>query len=136
MNRLGLTHRSAIRFVVLMGLISLFADMTYEGARSIAGPYFAILGASGAVVGIVAGMGELIGYGVRLFSGYISDRFQSYWTVAFTGYIINLLAVPLLALTDHWPSAAILFILERLGRAIRKPASEAMLSYAAHTTGQ
>ncbi len=136
MNRAVLSKPSAIRFVVLMGLISLFADMTYEGGRSIAGPYFAFLGASGAIVGIVAGTGELLGYGIRYFSGYISDRFRSYWTIVYIGYFINLLAVPLLALTNHWPSAAFLYILERFGRAVRKPASDAMLSYAAHTTGQ
>ena len=62
-------RRSALRFVVLVGVVSLFADATYEGARSIAGPFLATLGATGTVVGIVAGLGELIGYGLRLVSG-------------------------------------------------------------------
>jgi len=53
-------RRSALRFVVLVGVVSLFADATYEGARSIAGPFLATLGANGTVVGIVAGLGELI----------------------------------------------------------------------------
>lgn len=135
-NVKGLTKQKAIRFVVLLGIISLFADMTYEGARSIAGPYLAVLGASGLVVGFVSGLGELLGYTLRLFSGYISDRTRSYWIITFIGYTINLLAVPLLALTHSWPAAASLLIIERVGRAIRTPARDAMLSYATHVTGR
>src|SRR5476651_1652349 len=87
---------SAIKFIIFLGVVSLFADMTYEGARSISGQYLAILGASGAVVGFVAGFGELIGYGFRLVSGYVSDRTGKYWLVTFVGYALNLLVVPLL----------------------------------------
>lgn len=132
----SLTRQKAIRFVIFLGVVSLFADMTYEGARSITGPYLAFLGASGSVVGIVSGMGELIGYTIRFISGYISDRTRSYWTVTFIGYILNLLAVPFLALTNQWPAAASLIILERFGRAIRSPARDAMLSHATHATGR
>src|SRR3972149_4052991 len=85
---------AALRFVVLLGVVSLFADMTYEGARSVTGPYLAVLGASGTVVGIVAGFGELIGYGLRLVSGYISDKTGRYWTITLFGYGVNMLAVP------------------------------------------
>src|SRR5438132_3936091 len=100
-------------FVILLGFVSLFGDMTYEGARSITGQYLAILGASGAVVGTVAGFGELIGYGFRLVSGHISDKTGKYWLITIVGYVINLLAVPLLALAGNWPMAAALIILER-----------------------
>jgi MFS family permease len=131
-----LTRQRALRFVILMGMISLFADMTYEGARSITGPYLALLGASGTIVGIVSGLGEFIGYTIRLISGYISDRTRSYWAVTFIGFFLNLLTVPLLALTNQWPIAATLIILERLGRAIRSPPRDAMLSYATHATGR
>lgn len=128
--------KRAIIFIVLMGIVSLFADMTYEGARSISGQYLAILGASGFVVGLVAGFGELIGYGFRLVSGYISDRSGRYWLVVFVGYTINLLAVPLLALADNWPLAAALMILERFGKAIRTPSRDAMLSFATKEIGR
>jgi hypothetical protein len=74
----SILKRSALKFVVLLGVVSLFADMTYEGARSITGPYLALLGASATVVGVVSGFGELIGYGLRLVSGYISDRTGKY----------------------------------------------------------
>lgn len=132
----SLTRQRAIRFVVLLGVISLFADMTYEGARAITGPYLALLGASGIVVGVVSGLGEMIGYVIRFVSGYISDRIRAYWSVTFIGYAINLLAVPFLALTNQWPTAATLIILERFGRAIRSPSRDAMLSYATHATGR
>lgn len=134
--RISLSRTTAIRFVVLLGLVSLFADITYEGARSIAGPYLALLGASGTVVGIVAGFGELIGYGLRLVSGYLSDRTRRYWVLTLVGYAINLLAVPLLALAGRWEVAAALMIAERLGKALRTPARDAMLSYATKETGR
>lgn len=139
MNRstsLPLTKDSAIKFVVLLGVVSLLADATYEGARSITGPYLAFLGASGTVVGIVAGLGELVGYGLRLLSGYLSDRTRRYWAMTLIGYGLNLLAVPLLALAGRWELAAMLIIAERMGKALRTPARDAMLSYATKEMGR
>lgn len=132
----SIPKNSAIKFVILLGFVSLFADMTYEGARSISGQYLAILGASGFIVGMIAGLGELIGYGFRLVSGYISDRSGKYWLITFIGYALNLLVVPLLALAGNWPLAASLMVLERLGKAIRNPSRDAMLSYATKKTGR
>jgi predicted MFS family arabinose efflux permease len=131
-----LTARAALTFVVLLGVVSLFADVTYEGARSITGPYLGILGAGAAAVGIVAGLGELIGYGLRLVSGYLSDRTQRYWTVTIIGYGLNLAAVPLLALAGRWEIAALLIIAERTGKAIRTPARDAMLAHGTARMGR
>lgn len=128
--------RTALRFVVLIGIVSLFADMTYEGARSINGPFLAILGASGAVVGVVSGLGELIGYTLRLASGFLSGKTGRYWSLTFFGYTVNLIAVPLLALAGNWPMAATLMILERIGKGIRVPPRDAMLSYATQRLGR
>lgn len=132
----ALPTRHAIRFVVLLGVVSLFADMTYEGARSVAGPFLGILGASATIIGIVSGLGELAGYGLRYISGALGDRTQRYWTITLVGYALNLLAVPLLALAGNWPMAAALLILERTGKAIRTPARDAMLSHASHSIGR
>lgn len=129
-------RKTAMRFVLLLGVVSLFADMTYEAARSITGPYLAILGASGAVVGFTAGAGELFGYGLRFFSGLLSDKTQRYWTITITGYAVNLLAVPLLALANHWGLAVALIMAERVGKAIRTPARDVMLSHAAAVVGR
>ena len=131
----ALPRRNALRFIVLLGIVSLFADMTYESARSITGPYLALLGASATVVGFVAGFGELVGYAVRLASGYVSDRSGRYWPVTIVGYLLNLFAVPALALTGSWELAAILIVAERMGKAIRSPARDAMLSHASSQTG-
>jgi MFS family permease len=129
-------RRRAWQFVIALGLVSLFADVTYEGARSITGPYLGLLGAGAAVVGLVAGAGELIGYTLRLASGYLADRTRRYWALTLIGYTINLAAVPLLALTGRWPAAAVLMILERTGKAVRTPARDAMLSHASATVGR
>lgn len=126
----------ALQFVILVGVVSLFADMTYEGARSINGPYLAILGASGAIVGIISGVGELIGYSLRLVSGYFTDKTRSYWAITFLGYAVNLVAVPLLALAGNWQIAALLMVAERIGKGIRVPPRDAMLSYATQQMGR
>jgi len=126
----------AVRFVVLLGLISLFADMVYEGARSINGSFLQILGARASTVGWVAGIGELIGYGLRFFSGYLADRTRRYWMLVILGYIINLLSVPLLAFAGLWQVAILLIIAERVGKAIRNPARDALLSFGTQQMGR
>lgn len=125
----------AYKFIVLLGIVSLFADMTYEGARSITGAYLAVLGANAAVVGIVAGFGEFIGYGLRYISGYLADKTHKYWLITIIGYSINLFAVPLLAFAGNWQCAAALIVLERMGKSIRIPARDAMLSHASENIG-
>jgi hypothetical protein len=126
---------SAFRFVLIIGIVNLFADMTYEGARGITGAFLGSLGATATIVGFVAGFGELIGYSLRSVSGYFADKTQKYWIVTFVGYLVNMLAVPALALAGNWPLAAALIVAERAGRAIRRPAVETMLSYAGKSIG-
>jgi MFS family permease len=125
----------AFRFVLILGIVNFFADMTYEGGRSIVGPFLGSLGASATIVGFVAGFGELAGYGLRSISGYFVDRTRRYWTFAFLGYAINMLAVPALALAGNWPLAAALVIAERTGRAIRRPSTQSMLAEAGGIIG-
>jgi predicted MFS family arabinose efflux permease len=133
----GRNRRSAaFRMVVLFGVVSLFADMVYEGARSITGPYLALLGASAAAVGIVAGGGELLGYALRLVSGRFADATRWYWPLTIAGYAIQMLAVPALALAGSWPVAAILIILERVGKATRNPPRDAMIAGASKEIGR
>jgi len=124
----------AYRFIILFGVISALGDMTYEGARSVYGPYLALLGASAAVVGLVTGLGEFLGYALRLVSGYFIDRTKGYWLVAILGYGM-LLAVPLLGLASSWWLAAVFIMLERTGKAIRSPGKDAMLSHATRRVG-
>ena len=128
-------NRSALHFVLIIGIANFFADFTYEGARGIVGPFLGSLGAGAAMVGFVAGLGELMGYGLRSVSGYFADKSHRHWAFAFLGYTVNLLAVPALALATRWPLAATLVVSERVGRGIRKPTVEAMLSYAGKSIG-
>jgi MFS family permease len=132
----ALTARTGVAFVVMLGIVSLFADTTYEGARSINGQYLLALGASGTAVGFIGGFGELMNYGLRLVSGYLSDRTGRYWTVALSGYVINLLAVPALALAGSWQLAGALMIAERMGKGFRNPPRDAMLSHASTEMGR
>ena len=128
-------QRRAVTFVVLMGVVSLLADMVYEGGRSISGPYLALLGASGAVVGLVAGVGELIAYGLRLAFGYLTDHTRRYWAFTIAGYTLTALAVPALALAGSWQMAVLLLALERVSKALRSPAKHTLLSYATKSIG-
>ena len=125
----------AIKFVVLVGVMSFFADFTYEGARGIVGPYLGNLGASAATVAIVTGFGELLGYGLRLVSGRLSDRTRQFWPITIFGYVIQMAAVPLLALAGSWQMAAFLIIQERVGKAMRNPPRDVMLSHAGKEVG-
>ncbi len=129
-------RRRAHRFVVAMGIVAMFGDFTYEGARSISGPYLAMLGASATVIGLVAGLGELVGYALRVVAGWVADRTEAHWPLVAAGYGINLVAVPALALTERWELAALLVVLERLGKAIRSPSKSALLAGPAAHVGE
>jgi MFS family permease len=126
---------AAFKFVLMIGVLSFFADFTYEGSRSILGPYLALLQASGTAVAVVCGFGELLGYGLRLISGPLADRTGKFWPITIFGYVLQMASVPLLALAGNWQTAAVLIILERVGKAIRNPPRDVMLSHAAKEIG-
>jgi predicted MFS family arabinose efflux permease len=128
--------KSALAFIVAFGIVSLFADMAYEGMRGITGPYLALLGASGTAVGIIAGTGELFGYLLRLASGKLASTTRAYWPITLLGYVVQMAAVPLMALAGAWWIAALFIILERTGKAIRNPAANFMMSRAGDQIGQ
>ena len=125
----------ALRFIVCMGAVSLFADMTYEGAYSILGPYLKELGATAWQVGLIAGLGELLAASLRYFSGRFADRTGAYWPIALSGYALNLMVVPLLAFAVSWQAAALLVVVERTGKALRGPARDVLLSGATGKIG-
>lgn len=129
--------KPAVVFILIMGIVSMFSDMTHEGARSIYGAYLSFLGASAATIGFVTGLGELFGYSFRLLAGFLTDRFKNYWLMTFIGYGINMLAIPALALVTEngWIFACALIILERMGKAIRYPAKNTLVSFAATSVG-
>jgi len=131
----NLTTATAWKFIILVGVVSLFSDMTHEGARSITGPFLGTLGAGAIIVATVAGLGEFLGYAVRFISGYLADRTKKYWPITYVGYVLQMFSVPLLALAGRWEVAALLILMERVGRAIRNPARDAMLSHATAQTG-
>ncbi len=126
--------RLAIEIIIVFGIVSLAGDAVYEGARSVQGPYLATLGANAAIVGLIAGIGEFIGYALRLLSGVWSDRTKSYWFFTILGYAL-LISVPLLGLAGGWQLAAVFMLFERLGKALRAPAKSTILSTAAKHVG-
>ena len=125
----------AFRFIVCLGFVSLFADMTYEGAHSVIGPLLKDLGATATQVGIIAGLGEMIAASLRFFSGKLADRTRAYWTITTLGYFLNLVVVPGLAFAGSWQAAALLIVAERTGKSLRGPARDVLLSEATEVVG-
>ena len=127
----------AMIFIILFGIVSLFSDMTHEGASSIRGAYLSLLGASAGVIGFISGLGELIGYSMRYVFGKLTDKTKRYWSMTIAGYILDVLAIPALALVgEHgWVAACGLLVIQRMGKAIKKPAKDTIMSFAASQEG-
>lgn len=129
------------RTVVWFGVVSLAADMVYEGARSITGPYLASLGATALVVGLVTGAGEAAALLLRLVSGPFADRTGRYWSLTIAGYALTAVCVPLMAVAPFLGGAGLAFgivmvLLERTGKAVRSPSKSALLAQAAGAVGR
>jgi MFS family permease len=127
---------SAWRFVVWFGIVAMFADVVYEGARSITGPLLASLGASALVAGVVTGVGEAAAMLLRLVSGPLTDRTGRFWAWTLAGYALTVVSVPLLGLASALWVASGLVIAERVGKAVRSPAKDTLLSHATAVTGR
>lgn len=134
-SRLSSSHVS-LYFILMLGVVSLLSDATHQGARSIIGPYLATLGAGAIAVGFITGLGEFLGYSLRLISGYWIDKTEKYWAFVIFGYVINMLAIPLMALVHSWLGVAVLVVIERIGKAIRTPARDTMISFASFNIGK
>jgi len=128
-------HHIAYRIIIILGIVALLGDIIYEGARSFSAPYLLTLGASAVLVGTITGAGEFLGYAVRLISGRVADSTRMYWVLTALGYGM-LITVPLLAFTGSWEMAAVLFILERIGKGIRSPPKDTILSHATAPIGR
>ena len=124
-------------FIILFGIVSLFSDMTHEGASSIRGAYLSLLGASAATIGFISGLGELIGYSMRYVFGKLTDKSKQYWPMTIIGYVLDIIAVPALALVGKhgWIAACALLVIQRMGKAIKKPAKDTIMSFAASQEG-
>lgn len=135
-KKLEFTKRNAVFFIILFGIVSLFADMNYEGGRSVVGQYLKLLGSSAFALGFAAGVGEFVGYALRFVTGSLADKTRKYWLIIISGYTIQLCSLPMLAFLSGWELAVAFLFFERVGKAIRKPANDAVLSFAAKQTGR
>ncbi len=127
---------SAWRFIVWFGIVSLFADFVYEGARAVTGPFLAHLGATALLVGVVTGAGEALALAGRLVTGPLVDKTKAYWPLAIMGYLLTIIAVPLLGVASTVLAASVLIIAERAGKAVRSPGKDVMLSHATASMGR
>lgn len=130
------TRLSAWRFVLGLGFVSLLADVVYEGARSVAGPLLESLGAGALLVGAVTGAGEAAALMLRLVSGVLTDRTRRFWAWTIAGYAITIVTVPFMGVAGVLWVVCALIIAERVGKAVRGPAKDTLLSHAAAATGR
>ncbi len=133
--------RIAYIAIISFGLVSLFGDIIYEGARGAISPYFEFLGATAFIFGVIISIGDFLGYTLRLISGYIADIKKTYWIFILLGYGL-LIAIPLLAFVRYlpiigpaWLLAGILVIIERIAKALRSPARDTLLSITTRGVG-
>jgi len=129
-----ISKRTAYVAILTLGLVSMLGDIVYESGRGIAPDYLMFLGASAFMVGLVSGAGEFLGYGARLFSGALSDKSKAYWVFIFTGYGL-ILAIPLIGFTFSIELVIVLLLLERLGKALRSPSRDTVLSVISKNVG-
>lgn len=131
------TTQASLIFLILMGVISMMSDMTHEGAKSVYGSFLTLAGAPAYVVSFISGLGECLGCSLIILTGYIANKSKKYWTMTIIGYMINLLAIPALALTfkDGYILACALIVFERIGKAIRKPAKSTLVSFSSQNLG-
>ncbi|NWG10644.1 MFS transporter [Candidatus Bathyarchaeota archaeon] len=127
-------HRKVYVAILLLGIISLLGDIVYEGSRGIVPSYLEFLGATAVVVGFVGGLGDFLGYAVRLISGFLSDTTRAYWFFIFLGYGL-IIAIPLLGIPQGLEIAIILVLLERFGKALRSPSRDTVLSFISKDVG-
>ena len=130
--------RDSLIFIILIGIVSLLSDMTHEGAKSIYGQFLNIVGASPKVISFVGGLGEFLGSALIFVTSIIASKTKKYWTMTIIGYTINLFCIPMLALTTEngWIYAISLILLERVGKAIRKPAKNTLVSFCSKNLGE
>jgi MFS family permease len=124
------------RFIVTFGVVSLLADLVYEGARSIVGPLLASLGASAALVGLITGVGEAAALVLRLGFGPLADRTRRFWALTIAGYTLTVVSVPLLGTTGVLWLACALVLAERVGKAVRSPAKDTLIAQATSAVGR
>ena len=124
-------------FILLFGIVSMFSDMTKDSAESIRGAFLSLMGASAATIGLVSGLGELAGYSLRIVSGRLADRTRKYWPIVIAGYCLELITIPALALVGEngWIAACVLLVIQKAGKAIKKPAKDTVVSFAASQEG-
>ena len=130
--------RTAFLVFIFLSLVSLFADMTYEGARSMIGPYLEYIEAMAVIAGVVS-IGELVSYLSRGLGGFIAGASRSskvYWALVYVGYGINLIVVPLMGLFGRWEIVLALIMIERLGKGLRAPARDVILSEVTKNIGR
>lgn len=121
--------KKAVSNIVLLGLVSLFADMSTEMVYPLIPLYLtATLGASPAIVGVIEGIAESIASLLKVFSGYIGDVYSNKKGLAFFGYSASVLYKILLLMASSWPGILAARVIDRTGKGIRTAPRDALVA--------
>lgn len=115
--------------IFFIGLISFFTDISTEMVYPIIPLYLTqTFGATPALVGLIEGIAESVASLLKVFSGYISDRFQRKKPLAFVGYAAGLIYKLSLLLAGSWAGILAARVIDRTGKGIRTAPRDALVS--------
>ncbi|HBH12687.1 MAG: Major facilitator superfamily MFS_1 transporter [Clostridiales bacterium 38_11] len=115
--------------VVFLGLVSFFADISAEMVYPIIPLYLtSVFGATPALIGIIEGIAESIASLLKVFSGYITDKYNNKKPIAFLGYATGLIYKIALIVASSWGGILGARIIDRIGKGIRTAPRDVMVS--------
>ncbi len=115
------------RNILLLGLVSFFADLSGEMMTPVLPLFIIAIGGSEAAVGFIGGLGDAVANFMKVLSGYISDRVGRRRELILVGYGIPFFAKFGIGLSNSWEQVAVLKPTERLGKGIRGAPRDSLL---------
>jgi len=121
--------------VFFLGLVSFFTDFSTEMVYPLI-PLFlmATLGATPALVGVIEGIAESVASLLKVFSGYVSDRFQKKKGLAFWGYAAGVIYKVALLVAGSWVGVLSARVIDRIGKGVRTAPRDVLVSESADKT--
>ena len=128
-KRLFSRYKNLSGNVFALSVVSLLNDASSEIIYPLLPAFLAVtLGASPSVIGLIEGFAESVSSLLKLFSGYLSDKFEKRKLLAFAGYSLSGLIRPLLAFATTWQQVLILRVTDRTGKGIRGAPRDALIA--------
>ncbi|KPJ60926.1 MAG: hypothetical protein AMJ46_04335 [Latescibacteria bacterium DG_63] len=116
------------RNVYRLGFVSLFTDLSSQMIYPLIPAFLEGLGATKLLIGLIEGVAEGTASLVRMIAGALSDRLGKRKSFVFVGYSLSTVVRPFLFFANHWLVVFAVRFLDRVGKGIRTPARDALIS--------